>query len=65
MTYPSDKNPDNLFQDLEFVSDEHDNVNKDNKGAAKTRSQLPERRPVADNRGERQQPGLFGRALGV
>jgi hypothetical protein len=32
-----DRNPDNLFQDLEFVSEEHDGVNKDNKGTVRPR----------------------------
>jgi Vanadium chloroperoxidase N-terminal domain len=30
-----DKNPDNLFQNLTFVSDEHDGVNKDNSGTVR------------------------------
>jgi hypothetical protein len=30
-----DKNPDPLFQGLEFVSDEHNGVNKDNKGTVR------------------------------
>ena len=32
-----DKNPDNLFEDLVFVSDEHNGVNRDNKGAVRPR----------------------------
>ncbi len=32
-----DENPDNLFDDLVFVSDEHDGVNRDNKGAVRPR----------------------------
>ena len=32
-----DKNPDNLFDDLVFVSEEHNGVNKDNKGTVRPR----------------------------
>lgn len=32
---PGDKNPDPLFQGLTFVSDEHNGVNKDNKGTVR------------------------------
>ena len=32
-----DKSPDNLFDDLVFVSDEHNGVNKDNKGTVRPR----------------------------
>lgn len=32
-----DRNPDNLFDDLTFVSDEHNGINKDNKGAVRPR----------------------------
>ena len=32
-----DRNPDDLFDDLEFVSDEHNGISKDNKGTVRPR----------------------------